>query len=416
MKFGTDFTRLWTAGAVSMLGDGMFVAAMPLLAASLSSDPRKVALVATFAGLPWLFLSLPAGALADRLDRRRLILAAQSVQLLIVPVLALLAATHMATIWMLCALAFSLSSAETVFRAASEAVLPAVVAKEHLVAANSRQQASTFITEESLGPPAGAALFAVSASLPFWVDALTFLASLALIARIRPRAQFRPRAIRPSMRADLLTGLRWLRGNQLIRTLVGLAALANFTTFMALSTMVLFAQQKLHLDKAGYGLLVSGMAIGGVVGSLLSRRVVSTLGLRTTVRLLPLLAPLVFLTVGLLARNTILVGALLAVSGFALSLWNVVSFTLRQVCVPTELLGRVGGAAKTISFGVGPLGSLTGGLVAHQWGLAAPWVVAGGVRLVLVLVAVPTLGTATDAVLTPGVQELGASAPSAPTR
>jgi predicted MFS family arabinose efflux permease len=204
---------------------------------------------------------------------------------------------------------------------------------------------------------------------------------------------------RGPVRTDLVVGLRWLRGNVLVRTLVGLAALANFTTFMTLSTMVLFAQQVLHLDKAAYGLLVSGMAVGGIVGSLLSGRVVSGLGLRTTVRVVPLLAPLVFLAVGLLGRNALVVGALLAVSSFALSLWNVVSFTLRQICVPSELLGRVGGAAKTIAFGVGPLGSLVGGLVAHQWGLAAPWILAGAVRLVFALLAVSTLRSGADQAL-----------------
>jgi MFS family permease len=388
---GADWNRLWSASAVSLFGDGVYLAAMPLLAASLSTDPREVALVATSAGVPWLLFSLASGALVDRLDRRRLLLAAQSAQLLLVVALALLAASDAVTIGILCVLAFGLSSAETVFRAASEAVLPAIVPRQHLVTANSRQQASMFVAEESLGPSAGAALFAVSAAVPFGVDAFTFAVSLVLIARIRTRPGFRPAVVRQSLRVEALAGLRWLRGNRLIRTLVGLAALANFTTFMTLSTMVLFAREVLHLDKVGYGLLVSGIALGGVVGSLVSRRVVGRLGLRTTLLLVPFCSSLVLLTVGLFGTNAIQVGLLIAVSSLALSLWNVVSSTLRQIFVPSELLGRVGGAAKTISFGVGPLGALAGGFLAHRWGLAAPWIVAGVLRLSLSLLALPAL-------------------------
>jgi MFS family permease len=390
-RLGADWNRLWAAGAVSMFGDGVYLAAMPLLAASKSTDPRAVALVAASAGVPWLLFALASGTLVDRLDRRRLILGAQSAQLLLVVALALLSAADAVTIGMLCVLAFCLSSAETVFREASEALLPAVVPSQHLITANSRQQASMFIAEDSLGPAAGAALFAVSASVPFGVDAVTFAVSLVLIARIRRRPEFRVQAVRQPLRVEVLTGLRWLRGNRMIRTLVGMAALANFTTFMTLSTLVLFAKEVLHLGEVGYGLLVSGIALGGVVGSLVSQRVVARLGLRTTLLLVPFCSSLVVLSVGLFGRNPVQVGLLVAVSSLGLSLWNVVSYTLRQIHVPSELLGRVGGAARTISYGVGPLGALAGGLLAHRWGLAAPWIVAGVLRLLLSLPALPVL-------------------------
>jgi MFS family permease len=394
-QLGSDWRRLFGAGAVSMLGDGMVIAAAPLFAATLTRDPREVAVVAMCSGLPWLVLSLPAGALTDRHDRRRLMLVAQCAQLMIVSALAALAAGGEARIWMLAAAAFGMGAAETVFRSASEAVLPAIVAPAGRVSANGRQQASMFIAEQSLGPPLGAFLFAAAASLPFWADAVTFAASLGLIAAIRPRPGFAPRSAaqhpRRSALADIAEGMRWLAAHAVIRTLTGLAALANFTSFMTLSTSVLFAEQVLHLDDRGYGMLLGTSAMGGAVGALVSSRIVRRLGLRTTVLVVPFVAPLAFLMVGLGPPNAVLVGLLIGLTSVALAVWNVMSFTLRQMLVPTELLGRVGGAARMVAFGAGPLGSLAGGFLAAHYGLAAPWVVAGGLRLIVSAAALPTL-------------------------
>jgi predicted MFS family arabinose efflux permease len=190
---------------------------------------------------------------------------------------------------------------------------------------------------------------------------------------------------------DVVDGLRFLHGHVVIRTLTGLAAVANFTTFMTLSTMVLFATEITGLDERGYGLLLGAGAVGGAVGAVVSTTVVKRVGLRSTLLVVPFIAPVAFLLVGLFGRDPVLLAAMLAAAAFALALWNVVSFTLRQLLVPSEMLGRVGGAAKMIAFGAGPLGALAGGLVAQQWGLVAPWIVAGLLRLAIALVMVPML-------------------------
>lgn len=374
-----------------MIGDGMMIAVLPLFAATLTSEPSEIAAVAASAGLPWLLLSLPAGSLADRWDRRRLMIGAQSAQAVIISLVAVLALAGQAQIWSLCAAAFAMVAAETVFRAASEAVVPAVVERRHLVAANGQQQSSIFIGEQSLGPPLGAALFVVAASLPFVLNAASFTISILLIIAIRPRPAFRPRIARQSAMKDVVDGLRFLHGHVVIRTLTGLAAVANFTTFMTLSTMVLFATEITGLDERGYGLLLGAGAVGGAVGAVVSTTVVKRVGLRSTLLVVPFIAPVAFLLVGLFGRDPVLLAAMLAAAAFALALWNVVSFTLRQLLVPSEMLGRVGGAAKMIAFGAGPLGALAGGLVAQQWGLVAPWIVAGLLRLAIALVMVPML-------------------------
>lgn len=390
-RLGSDWVRLFSAGTVSMIGDGMRIAVLPLFAALLTTDPRQVAAVAAAAGLPWLLLSLPAGSLADRWDRRRLMIGAQTAQMVIISAAGALALAGQAQIWSLCLAAFGMGAAETVFQSASEAVLPALVDEKHLVVANGRQQASIFIGEQSIGPPLGAALFAAAAFLPLWLDAFSFAVSIVLIVAIRPRPGFRPRIARQSPLRDVAEGMRFLRRHVVIRTLTGMAAVANFTTFMAMSTMVLFVTEVVGLDDREYGLLLGAAAIGGALGAVISAAVVKRVGLRATLLVVPFIAPVAFVLVGFVGGAPVFIAVMLAASTLALALWNVVSFTLRQLLVPSELLGRVGGAAKMIAFGAGPLGSLAGGFVAAHWGLAAPWIVAGVLRLMLSLVMVPIL-------------------------
>ena len=170
---GHDFQYLQRASLMSTLGDGVLIAALPLLAKSLSSDPTLISWVATSATLPWLLLSLVGGAIADRFDRRRLMIWAQAIQAVLVGVVAALATLHLTQIWMLYLLAFGLSTAEIIFTNSSQALVPAIVGKEGLEVANGRLIATLSVSKEFVGPPLGAALFVFALPLPFWLDAVT---------------------------------------------------------------------------------------------------------------------------------------------------------------------------------------------------------------------------------------------------
>ena len=183
-RLGTHYWRLWWANAISSTGDGAFVAALPLLAVTISRDPRLVAVVTAASYLPWMVLSLPAGALVDRYDRATLMWRAQAVQAAVVAAVAIAVVFRAANIAVLGLAGLLLGSAEVIFSNAAQAVLPALVPPELLPKANGSQQVSLTVGETFLGPPAGSLLFAAAAALPFGLDAVSFAGSAALLARL----------------------------------------------------------------------------------------------------------------------------------------------------------------------------------------------------------------------------------------
>ncbi len=183
-RLGRDYWRLWWANAISSTGDGAFVAALPLLAVTITRDPRLVSVVTAATYLPWLLLSLPAGAVVDRYDRATLMWRAQAVQAAVVAIIAVLVVAHQANIEVLAAGGLLLGSAEVIFSNAAQSILPALVPPELLPKANGSQQVSLTVGESFLGPPAGSLLFAAAAVLPFGLDAASFAGSAALLARL----------------------------------------------------------------------------------------------------------------------------------------------------------------------------------------------------------------------------------------
>ena len=183
-KLSRDYWRLWWANAISSTGDGAFVAALPLLAVTITRDPRLVSVVTAATYLPWMVLSLPAGALVDRYDRSTLMWRSQAVQAAVVAAVAILIVFRIGDIAVLAVAGLLLGCAEVVFSNAAQSVLPALVPPELLPKANGSQQVSLTVGESFLGPPAGSLLFAAAAALPFGLDAASFAGSAALLARL----------------------------------------------------------------------------------------------------------------------------------------------------------------------------------------------------------------------------------------
>ena len=175
---------MWWANAISSTGDGAFVAALPLLAVTITRDPRLVSVVTAATYLPWMLFSLPAGAIVDRYDRATLMWRSQAVQAVIVAAITIGIVFHQANIAILGLAGFGLGCAEVIFSNAAQAVLPALVPPELLPKANGSQQISQTVGESFLGPPVGSLLFAAAAALPFGLDAASFAASAALVARL----------------------------------------------------------------------------------------------------------------------------------------------------------------------------------------------------------------------------------------
>ncbi len=386
-KLGRDYWRLWWATAVSSTGDGAFVAALPLLAVTITRDPRLVSVVTAATYLPWMVLSLPAGALVDRHDRATLMWRAQAVQAAVVTAVAVLVVVRAANVELLALAGLLLGSAEVIFSNAAQSVLPALVPAELLPRANGSQQISLTVGESFLGPPAGSLLFAAAAALPFGLDAVSFAGSAALLARL-PRTRESHQETRT--RAQIAEGLRWLVRHRLLRVVAVLLGVYNFANQMGQAVLVLLATETLHVSSAGYGLLLAASAVGSVVGGLVNPVLTRRLGLLASLIIGGAIDAVVFVGVGL-APDAIVAAVLLAGQGFSVTMWNIVTVTLRQRVVPSALLGRVNSVYRMLGWGLMPAGALAGGFVAHAAGLRAPYIVAGIICALALLASTPLL-------------------------
>lgn len=385
------YWRLWWAAAVDNIGDGAFAAAVPLLAVTITRDARLISIVSAVTYLPWLLLSLPAGAMVDRHDRISLMWRSQAIQAIVVGVVAVLATLGLVGIPVLAVMAFGLGASEVVFTNASQAILPDIVPTPLLHKANGNQYTITTVGQLFLGPPLGSLLFALTIALPFGLDAGSFALSAALLATLprRPHEHIG----HPPIRTAVAEGLHWLTAHRLLRTLALLLGVNTFCYQLGNVTLVLLATQTLHLSARGYGLLLAGAAVGSVLGGLLNTRIVTRIG--PVPALLAALAAnvVIFAAIGI-SPDAIVLGGLLALNGFATTIWNVMTVSLRQQIVPAELLGRVNSVYRMLGWGLIPLGALTGGLLAHRFGLRAPYPIAAALRGTALILALPVLTTA----------------------
>jgi predicted MFS family arabinose efflux permease len=368
----------------------------PLLAASLTRDPLLVAGLAFAQRLPWLLFSLVSGALVDRLDRRRLMVAVDVVRCLLLGLLGVAVLLDAASVPLLYAVFFAVGVAETLFDNAAVSILPSVVARERLPRANGRLLGARTVAEELAGPPLGGLLFAFAAAVPFLLDAGTFAAAAALLAAMRGRFRVERSAEAPptTLRSEIAEGLAWLWRSRLLRILALAIGLMNVTLMATASILVLVAQERLGLGPAGYGLLFSSMAVGGVAASLVVEQIVGWLGPATTMRVGLVIEASTHLVLAL-ARRPLVAGAILALFGFHAVTWSVTAVSLRQELVPERLLGRVNSAYAAFAYGGTSLGALVGGLLARRFGLTAPFWCSFVAMALLALVAWRVLSTGT---------------------
>jgi predicted MFS family arabinose efflux permease len=383
-RLGADFTKLWAASAVSNLGDGLTLAAGPLLVASLTSEPILVAGAAFAQQLPWLLVAPLSGVYVDRLDRRRLIVVVNVLRGLAVAGLAVAIAASAVSIPLIYAVFFLLGVGETLADTAFGTLIPATVAAERLTTANSRLATTTVLGNQILSKPLGGWLFASATALPFAVDALTFLAGAALLAAMRVRP---PRGTATGrVREDVRAGLRWLWRHRLLRTLAVTMGVANVAFCAAFAVFALLAREQLGLTTTGYGFLLAAFGVGGLVGGFLSGRVQRAVPARILLR-----GGLVVevVTHAVLAATTepVLAGAVLAVFGAHGVNWGIIVAGLLQRSVPDGLRGRVGSLYALVQVGGAAAGSLLGGLVGQLAGVTATFWAAAAAMAVITAVA-----------------------------
>ena len=374
VELGSDFRKIWPAALISNLGDGAMLAAGPLLVASITKEPAAVGAAAFVQQLPWLLFALFSGVLVDRLDRRLMIVAADTFRAVVLVALGVAVLLGTSPLWAIYLALFLLGTAETLADNASGALLVSAVPKDHLGKANSRLFASATIQQLG-GPPLGALLFAAGAGIPLFFDAVTFAAAAALIARVAVRPPLPDRSTRGALWNEVHEGVRWLWQHSGVRTLALSILVMNITFCAAFATWVLFARERLGLSETQFGLLIAVGAVGGVLGMPTYHFLEPRVGSVTLLRAGLVIETTVHLVLAL-TRNPWVAGVTMAVFGVHAVVWGIVSTTTRQLVTPDALMGRVNSVYLLASVGGAAIGSALGGVLAQQFGLAAPFAIA----------------------------------------
>lgn len=385
-RMGTSFRWLLGSSWVSNVGDGIALAAGPLLVASQTRDPFLVALAVVLQRLPWLLLGLYAGAVADRVDRKRLVVAANLARAFVVAVLCLAIVTEHVSVPVVLVAMLLLGIAEVFADTSSQTLLPMVVDPNDLGTGNARLQSSFLLANQILGPPLGAFLFAAGMVWPFAAQVVLIAASVVLIARIAtPRGAVRDVAGTHVLR-DIKEGVAWLWRNDAVRTLALVIVSFNITWGAAWSVLVLYALDHLGMDEVGYGMLTAAAAIGGLLSTAAYDRIQRRFDLATVMRTCLLLEVLTHLGLALAPSGWVALMIMVVFGAYAF-VWAAVSTTVRQRATPTALQGRVGSVYMVAVVGGLVIGQALGGVIASRWGLTAPfWFAFVGAGLTLAVV------------------------------
>ena len=362
------------------------MAAGPLLVASQTHNPMLVAGAAAAGQAPWLLFGLVAGALADRLDRRLIVIVVDSLRTIVLAGLCVVIVTGRVDIWLVVVTMFVLGTAEVFADATSGTLAPMLGEKADLGIANARILAGFLTVNQLVGPALGAFLFAVGMAVPFVIQATCVALGAVLISRIgTPKGAVREN-VDTHVRQDIVEGVRWLIGNRPVRTLALVIVTFNITWAAPWSVLVLWALQRVGIDEAGFGLLTTSTALGGLLATFsygfLERRVPLALLMR-----LALGCEVVFHLAMALTTSPWTAYPLMFFFGAYAFVWGTLSNAVRQRAVPTEFQGRVGSVYMICVMGGMLIGSFLGGAIAHWGGITAPWwfaFVGSGVTLLLV--------------------------------
>ncbi|MEV8307632.1 MFS transporter [Streptomyces flavidovirens] len=366
------FGRLWTAAVVSKFGDSLRTAAMPLLAASLTSDPVLVALVTACGYLPWLLFGLLGGAVADRVDQRRAMWAVDLVRAALMAAFAVTVALGHASIALLIALAFALTTLQTLFDNAATALLPSLVPKAALGSANARLLTGQQIAGGFLAAPLVPVLLLAGAAVPYAADASTYVLGAVLIASLRVTGPERPpRPAGSTLRGDIAQGLRALWRDRVLRGICVATTLCNIGMAALIATLVLHVTGWLDGGQGGYAAVLTAYGVGSVAGGLLAGRLSTRIGRVRSVFTAGAGQIGCLAAMGLVRELWVTIVAMVLFGLMGL-VWNTNQVTLMQERSPEAMLGRIGSAFRTLAVAGAPLGALLGGAAGAAWGLNAP--------------------------------------------
>ncbi len=381
-----DFTILWVGETISELGSTMSLFVFPLLGYHLTGSTAVAALLEAAGLLGMVAMMLPAGLLADRFDRRRLMIGASATGAVLYGSLAGAGLVGDLTVPHLAAVALLTGVAQGIFQPAQMAAIRSVVPTEDLPTAFSQNQARQHVAS-LLGGPLGGALYAVRAWAPFVVDALSYAVSVVTLSRIRTDLRPQPREGAPTRPLEQVKeGYRFIRRQPFFRTLMVWAALNNLVV-NACFFVVMMRLVRAGVQPAQIGLVSTAAGVGGILGALAAPYLIDRLrtGTLTVVIgwmcVLPLV-PLVFWSTTWAACASVFTILLLNPAG------NAGIGAYRSAMTPDELQGRVGSALTFVTMGAMPLAPILGGLLLS--GLGGQAAIGGLVAATAATALIPT--------------------------
>ena len=420
-KLGSSYWRLWTATAISNLGDGISGVAYPWVASAVTRSPLLIAAAGFASRLPWLIFTLHAGVITDRFDRRKLIVAMDAIRgvlTLIVGAIVLLnkdslpslndlsSVTDLETNWplyiTLVITAFLFGLAEVLRDNSAQTLMPSVVEAENLEKANGRMWSAESLTHSFIGPPLGSLLIGVAIYLPFFVDAGTFFVSVALIASIS--GSFKPIQEKSrekiNFKSEIKEGFRWLWSHDLLRPMAIILGALNLLGTMVAATFILYTQEVLNTSVFVFAVLGTAGAVGGIAGGLIAPKISVKIGSGPSLWLSLVMGPIGAIIIGTTSAWQVVWVVLLFQSFFSI-LWNTITVSLRQSIIPSHLLGRVNSVYRFFGWGSIPIGMFLGGglvtiaqyFVSREMALRAPYFVGAALGVLLFIFAAPRLTT-----------------------
>ena len=381
-SFGRAYQRLWTANALSAVGTGMTTAALPLLASIKPPSEMVLGSIAAAGLLPGVLLAVPAGLIADRYDRGRVLVAADLARAAVVITAAIALLVGSLPGVALAAITFLIGAGETIFVTASQSALPSFVNEARLDDANGRLQAADDVGREFVGPPLGSLIFRFATWVPFAADAVSYLFSAVFLARL-PKTP--PQAIaEPESRPTIAPAWQYFRRTRTLVVLAGAMFTLSLCGSAVLAMLVLLVRRQYSLDGGWFGPALTVVACGATLAGLVAGRLRSRLSARVAMAAAAGINAVSYVVLGTTGMWPIAAAALF-VWGFAVTFGNITSIGIRQRLIPSDLIGRVMGIFRAALSAGGVIGALGSGVLADATSVGTVAVTAGALQLPVVL-------------------------------
>jgi MFS family permease len=393
------FRRLWISAGASNLADGILFAGLPVLATRVTDSPALIAGVAVALMLPMATMALPAGVIADRFDRRQVLVLGNVVRVvgLVVVLAAILAgAPGLAAIY---AVAAMVGGSEILVDTTAQTAVPTLVERDGLEGANARLGGTQVVMNDAVGAPIGSFLAGMGVGLTFGLPVLLFALAAVLLRRLplaRPVAVDRTGPLLAGLRTDVRQGTRFLADHAVLRRLAIVAGFSNLGNMAFGAVFVLFVVGPLGLPAHTYGWFLAALAVGGVLGSLAAGALLRALGHATTIKLSFAVSVLAYAAASTTGSAWVMAGAA-SLLGAVSMVANIGTRVLRQLLVPDRLLGRVTASMALVALIATPIGGVVGGGLAEVFGVRAAGAAAVAANLLALALLLPVTAAAVDA-------------------